>query len=286
MPEKTLKIKNEAFLTYTSYKILIIVGSSEGASKSRELMKTIREDPILWEKYNRDMYPMTYSIKLSEKQKCLIYGTLLGDGSIGMSSGSKNPLLQIEHSIQQEEYIKYKYLELSNLCKSKPTRVIHESFGKIHSSIRFQTRSLECLHQINNTVKNNRGIKMITDKWIDMISRCNYSSLALAMWYLDDGGITHYPLYPGRKVTGYMYFSCGDRSYEEVLLLNEWLKREFNIDSRIYNLSQIAKNGENHKLLKISKKKNMIKFIEIIKPWISQIPSMDYKTHLMYANCQ
>lgn len=267
---------------------MISIGSSGGAKKSRELMKKIREDSALWREYNRNMYPATYSEELTEKQECLVYGTLLGDGNIGVYNRSKNPLLQIEHSIKQEPYVQYKYSELMSLCKSKPKLVIHRPYGKfnLRESIRFQTRNLACLHPINDTVKDKNGRKTITDKWINMMSNRKYTTLSLSMWYLDDGSITHHPLPSGNKCTNHISFALGDRTCDESILLKEWLKREFNIASIIYNTNHICKNGECQKNLRVGRKENMIKLVEFIKPWVSQIPSMDYKIHIMSKNDQ
>ena len=261
------------------------MGSAEGAKKARESMRKIREDPVVWDQRKRKMYPETYSIKLTDKQECLIYGTLLGDGNITLHANSENPLIQIEHAVLQEEYVRFKYRELENLCKSAPKYVIHATYKsrKECHSIRFQTRSLDCLHQIYDTVRNECGRKTVSNEWIEQISGREHSSLSLAMWYFDDGSIHHNTLINGNRHTSYMSLALGDRTINESILLHKWLQTEFGIESRIRDCCKvICKNGEYQRELRVTDMENMERMAEAINPWVADLPSMDYKLQIFH----
>ena len=60
---------------------------------------------------------------LTERQKAIIVGCLLGDGTMRCKT---NALLEINHSIKQREYVEWKYDQLKELVSTKP----HERFGK------------------------------------------------------------------------------------------------------------------------------------------------------------
>ena len=71
---------------------------------------------------NRRIYhEMRKNIHLTELQRSIIIGTVLGDGSL-IASRSKNHLrLQIGHCITQKEYVFWKYEMLKDLILTPPT---------------------------------------------------------------------------------------------------------------------------------------------------------------------
>ncbi|HPE06132.1 MAG TPA: hypothetical protein PLW50_00225 [Smithellaceae bacterium] len=211
------------------------------------------------------------AIELTEIQKQIIMGTLLGDGYIAIEKSSINPHVCITHSIKQKEYCEWIHLNLSNLCPSKPkVSVCSDGTGKQHQKITFSTRRLICLKPIYDCVIVN-GRKTITEKWIDSI----YHPISLALWYLDDGFLFN-DMYKSRN----MQFALGDRTSEESELLQEWLKCKFGISSESRNRGVIAKNGERIKDLFITEEESMIKLKSVIEPYV--IPSMKYKIDLYF----
>jgi hypothetical protein len=254
----------------------------------KETMKNLMSDPDWVDRHNREKYSDNYNIELTEKQEQIILGTLLGDSHIRIPKPrGKTPRLQIWHSINQENYVQYKYNELSNLCASEPKRYLYNvgwSKGKTYSY--FHTRALQCLFPIYNTVVIN-GKKTVTINWIQKMSDCKYSGLALSMWYLDDGFVAQRCYLPtGNKNTAFMAFDLGDRPVSECKLLQEWVEQEFDISSRIHIKSKLCKNGEYNKWLYIHGLRNMIKVKDIVDPYINKIPDMCYKTDLKYKGCQ
>ena len=57
---------------------------------------------------------------LSQVQKSLIVGTILGDGYVRIIPKRKNAFLEVNHSITQKEYVDWKYQNLKSLVKSIP----------------------------------------------------------------------------------------------------------------------------------------------------------------------
>ena len=51
---------------------------------------------------------------LSQMQRSVIIGSLLGDGYLRIISGRRNAFLEINHSIKQKDYVDWKYAILKN----------------------------------------------------------------------------------------------------------------------------------------------------------------------------
>lgn len=67
---------------------------------------------------------INYSIELTEKQKQLIYGSMLGDMYMSYASKkySKLPLIDVIHGIEQRAYAMWKYEILKNIVKMNPKK--------------------------------------------------------------------------------------------------------------------------------------------------------------------
>jgi hypothetical protein len=85
---------------------------------------------------------------LTERQKAIIFGCLLGDGAMRCKT---NALLEINHSIRrQREYVDWKYNEFKSIVLTKPHKRLC-SAGRI--AYRFTTRSLPELTEIYIVLK-------------------------------------------------------------------------------------------------------------------------------------
>jgi hypothetical protein len=74
---------------------------------------------------------------LTQFQKSVIVGTLLGDGYARIVKGRRDALLEINHSYSQKEYVDWKYSVLKNISKSAP-RIRRGNNSRI--AYRFYTR--------------------------------------------------------------------------------------------------------------------------------------------------
>lgn len=125
---------------------------------------------------------------LSDQQQALIYGTLMGDASITMSSVAKarSPHLQFSHCREQADYARWKYDLLGDLQKrwsedSKPTfRGLSAKDGTW--LVRAFTKSDHRLLPIFHFVRPAGGPKTLTPAWIAVLSPA-----AIAVWLADNG---------------------------------------------------------------------------------------------------
>lgn len=113
---------------------------------------------------------------LTQLQKDVIIGSILGDGYLRQLKGRKNAFLEINHSIKQKEYADWKYLILKNICKSNP-KVRNSNGGRI--ACRFYTKQHPKLTELYNFFYENRK-KIIPDNFV-------LNPSILAIWFMDDG---------------------------------------------------------------------------------------------------
>jgi len=183
---------------------------------------------------------------LTQFERSIIIGSLLGDGYMRIIPGRSNAFLEINHSIKAREYVDYKYESLKRLCESAPKerasnegRVAYRFFIK-------QNKELTDLYNI--FYKNNKKI-IPKDLVLDPI--------ILAIWYMDDGSkCRDHDIYLNTQ-----QFSINDQK----ILLNKL--RELNINARL---------NKDKKYFRIRILKTSIKtFMRIISPYVFK--SMYYK---------
>ena len=183
---------------------------------------------------------------LTQEQKSIIIGTLLGDGTLRLQKGRKNALLEINHALSQKEYVNWKYKHLSNLVRTPPK--LRKSNGK-RMAYRFTTLSLPELTVLYRRFYNN-GKKIIPN---DLI----LSPLALAVWLMDDGSKSRNSLYLNTQ-----QFNLVEQRQLQKILNDQWnIKTTLNKDKTYYRI-RIGIKYVN-------------RFKEIVKPFI--IPLFDYK---------
>lgn len=191
--------------------------------------------------------------KLSNKQKELIVGSLLGDGSLVLSSRRVIPYFRVSHCLAQAEYLKWKHQILSGI-----SRPIYKNVDKRGNSIMYNmyTLSHPDLIDLYNLFYQNRK-KEIKYEILNYMT-----NLSLAVWFMDDG----------TKINNSSYrFSTEGFTLEENLILKDILKNKFKLDSKVCNYSR--KNKKYHYLY--LDKKSSEKMNELIKEYI--LETMKYK---------
>lgn len=112
---------------------------------------------------------------LTQLQKSVIIGTILGDGYLRIIPGRKNAILEINHSFKAKDYVDWKYLILKNITVSPPRRR-RTNEGRI--AYRFYTKQLSELTELYKIFyKDNK--KVVPDNLI-------LNSTILSVWYMDD----------------------------------------------------------------------------------------------------
>jgi hypothetical protein len=109
---------------------------------------------------------------LSEVQRQIIVGSLLGDGTMRCKT---NALLEINHSSNQRSYVDWKYGHLADLVRTPP-RARTSNGGRI--AYRFVTRSLPELTPY---------FQLFYGSGRKRVPELELTRLTLAVWFMDDG---------------------------------------------------------------------------------------------------
>lgn len=229
---------------------------------------------------------MTPEIVLTKEEKSLIYGTLLGDAHLQKRQNSFR--LKIEHNIEQKEYVLWKYKKLKRLCKTtQPPKIVTSQKG--FKTVLFYTSSGAYLRPIHEafykTNRQGRVVKTITEELIERLpspldnidssvgvlpspkgvfsETPRQNSLALAVFYMDDGSIRD-DCFAGKLAT--QGFSLAENN-----LLSKYLLK-FNINSTAVKHTKIS--GQYYLSLPAS---SFGRMVDLIKPTVSEIECMAYK---------
>jgi len=183
---------------------------------------------------------------LTQEQKSIIIGSILGDGYLRIISGRKNAFLEINHSIKEREYVDWKYRKLKSLVKSSPKA--RKGNGK-RIAYRFFTHQHPELTEIYQKFYRDRKKMIPDDLQLDF--------LIMAVWFMDDGNRTYQTYYLNSQ--NFDYFSQKK--------LTEVLRNQYKIESTL------NRDKEYHRIR--IKQSSAERFKELICKFI--IPSMKYK---------
>ena len=113
---------------------------------------------------------------LTQLQRSIIIGTLLGDGYLRIVPRRKNAFLEINHSFSQKEYVDWKFEMLKSICKSGPK--LRRGNGT-RIAYRFTTRQAPEITELHRMFYPD-GKKCIPDD-------ITLDPIMLAVWFMDDG---------------------------------------------------------------------------------------------------
>ena len=131
--------------------------------------------------YNGEIHDIMYIMdntvgSLTQFQRSVIIGTILGDGYLRIFSGRANALLEINHSINQKDYVDWKFHALENVCKSAPRK---RKCNGNRIAYRFYSRQLPELTTFYHLFYKD-GKKIIPDD-------LEINPIVLSVWFMDDG---------------------------------------------------------------------------------------------------
>lgn len=188
-------------------------------------------------------------INLTDAQKSILVGIILGDGYLSKKSTRQTSSLTIAHSIKQKDFFLWKFFQFPELFKHYK---ISDKYRLNKKNTEIRSNSITCnilgyyrdLFYVNN-------IKTITPETVQLIDE-----LALAVLFMDDGG-----------KADTTYNLCTNGFCEEACcLLQKHLLDKWGIQTTL-NKKRVIRIKCNSKNI----------FTSIIKPYI--IPSMEYKLH-------
>lgn len=194
-------------------------------------------------------------MKITKKQRDLIIGLAIGDGSINCGR------LQILQCEKQKKYVEWKY-QLLNSYGIKTTD-IKEKNNNGFKAYYFKTIPYDFIKTIGNTLYSPQ--KRITRK---ILNRLN--PITLAIWYMDDGGLSQ------KRANGIIHAND--------LMLNTGLQKEENqviIDyfAEVWDIHFTQVKNHNVYRLRCGTKEAR-KFIEIVKPYVDEVGCFDYKVNI------
>jgi len=188
-------------------------------------------------------------IKLSKRQKDIIYGSLMGD-----AKKESYASVGFVHGPSQKEYIEWKFRELNNISpiNSLKLRINKDKKrNKVYESYRFYTRANSCIESIIKIFYFS-GKKEINREILD-----NMSDLSVAVWYMDDGYTDWGKRFRDNGIKAKEVYSfCTDSfSKESNNIIIDWFKAKYNIDSYLNSRNRIIiKNKSSDSLNKIINK--------------------------------
>lgn len=201
--------------------------------------------------YSTDIRALKKSLVLSEFQRAVVIGSILGDGCLCDNWSKTNYRLKISHSIKQGEYLLWKYDILKDWVLTEP-RVYEKN-----QSITVRTISHSQLTDLHNIFYKNK--KKIIPRNIEEL----LSPIAIAIWSMDDGNIIR------RKgnVSGYN-LNTQSFSFAEQGMLAKAM-------NDIWKIPIIIEKNQGKYRLAIYARSDREAFADLIRPLI--IPSLGYK---------
>lgn len=195
---------------------------------------------------------MSNDIQLTEIQRQVILGSLLGSMYIGIPKGNVSPRIQFAHSVNERDYFELKMSILVDIISANPT--CNDNTMRIQS---IAGQYLKPIYDLVVVV----GKKKITQRWLDEIT----DPMALAMWFMDSASVTGGVTGRGTQIS----FSMGDSTNEECVIVKNWLKQRWGIESNIYFIPP-TKTQAMRRSISITSKENTIKLLDIVNPHLVQ----------------
>ena len=199
--------------------------------------------------------------KLSKEQKSLLIGLLIGDGTI-----SSNFVFKLSHSVEQREYLEWKVKLLDKFqIKNNGIKEYISTCGyNIGKKVLYSQMSvIPTIKALRRTVYIPK--KTITRKLLNWLT-----PLEIAIWYMDDG---HINVNTSKQRSSIQHTikiaTCVDESTVEVII--QYFLDVWNIKFRKFP------EGKNTFSIASSSEEDYSKFVNLIKPFVEQVPSMLYK---------
>ncbi len=197
-------------------------------------------------------------LKLSDYQKEILVGLLLGDGHLETQNDGRTYRLKIEHTYWQKDYADWLYKIFQEWVLTSPQEKHQTVSGVVYRKYWFSTVSHGAFRFYAQQFYENRRkiLPKLIKKWL--------SPLAMAVWFMDDGSI---------KSNRHRALILNTQSFSkpELVRLIKMFKEKYGVDMKLRKQSR--KSIEIYQLITTSE--TVEKFVEIIRPYI--LPSMMYK---------
>lgn len=201
--------------------------------------------------------------KITKESRNLLIGMLLGDGTI-----SNNYVFKLAHCAEQKDYLEWKIKQLGeagirnngikSYIKTKGFNVGVPVYYTQLNIIPFIKVLRRVIYKEKKIIGNRKLLNRLDAKGI-------------AIWYMDDGHINIRKDKDGRPMGFYIRIAtCEPKA--EVQTIIDFFKEKWNIDFYMFHE---GRKEDSYSLC--CGTKEGLKFIEIVKPYVSQVPSMIHK---------
>ena len=200
--------------------------------------------------------------KITKESRNLLIGMLLGDGTI-----SNNNVFKIAHAESQKDYLEWKIKQLNNCgIRNNGIKFYIKTHG-YNSGVPVYYTQLNILPFIKVLRRVcYKGKKIIGNR--KLLNRL--SPKEIAIWYMDDGHI-NIRKNKGKPCGFYVKISLCEPK-EEVQTIIDYFKEVWNINFYMFHE---GKKEDSYSLC--CGTKEGLKFIELVKPYVLEVPSMIYK---------
>lgn len=204
---------------------------------------------------NRKPLNVNEPILFTNIQKQILFGCLLGDGSLRKCKKSLNASFTCSHSLKQKDYnlLKAKFLEPYSKYKEYLRKKPDKRNGVFYSESTFRIGSNKSLNEFYEMFYK-EGLKIIPIEYLNIY----YTPLALAIHYLDDGT---------KEECGYSLATmCFE--VENIKQFQKFLKEKYNIITSLRTNKTVYIKACSKKL-----------FTDLISKYVPK--TMEYKLHIV-----
>ena len=201
--------------------------------------------------------------KITKESRNLLIGMLLGDGTI-----SNNNVFKIAHSESQKEYLEWKVKQLKEAG-------IRNNGIKSYIKIKGYKTGVPVYYTQLNIIPFIKVLRKVFYKEKKILGNRKLlnrlDAKGIAIWYMDDGHINIRKTKDGRPMGFYIKISTCEPK-QEVQTIIDFFKEQWNI-----NFYMFHEGNKKDSYSLCCGTKEGLKFIDIVKPYVSQVPSMIHK---------
>lgn len=159
------------------------------------------------------------SLKMTDRQKQILVGMLLGDAHLERQRGALTARLKIEHSLAQSAYVEWKFREWRDWVRTPPReRVRRNRLGTYSTNIGFTTLAHVDFEEFR--VRFYRERRKVIPIDLELLP------LSMAVWFMDDGSRK------SSQCRG-LYLNTQSFTASEVSLLQAVISRDVGIETTV-----------------------------------------------------
>lgn len=200
--------------------------------------------------------------KITKESRNLLIALLIGDGTI-----SNNNVFKLSHCEEQRDYLEWKIEQLkeAGLRSNGLKEYISVKGYNIGKKVYYTQLNIIPFIKVLRRVFYKPYKKLGNRKLLNRLD-----AKGVAIWYMDDGHINYRKT--NGKVHGFYIKIATCMPKEELQIIIDYFKEVWNIDFYMFHEGK----KENSYSLCCGTKEG-IKFINIVKPYVEQVPSMIHK---------